>query len=311
MNETPPQDSEFKAARNILRVLRRRWLVIVLCTLAGAGLFLALAVTQEKKYTASASLLFRDSDLDQTLFGSTALVSSNDPAREAATNLKLASLETVSALTAKSLATSVSDIQDSVEVKAEGQSNVVSIDATDHVPARATLVANRFAEQYIDFRKRADVSKIQTALTLVQRELDSMTPARRNGPEGRSLLVRAGQLRILSSLQTGNAELVQRATVPTSPSSPHPVRDAILGAFAGLLVGLLLAFTLERHDRRLRDLEDVEEVFQLPLLGVVAERRAYASRGELDPMEGEAFRLLRARLRYFNVDRDIRSVLVT
>jgi hypothetical protein len=58
---------------------------------------------------------------------------------------------------------------------------------------------------------------------------------------------------ILASLQTGNAELVQRAEPPTSPSSPQPIRNAVLGAGLGLFLGIAMALGLARLDRRLRD----------------------------------------------------------
>ena len=70
-----------------------------------AGLVVGPAVgfslaTQEQ-YTASAKLLFRDPGLDQKLFGTTFLAPSRDPTREAATNVKLVSLDVVAERTAR------------------------------------------------------------------------------------------------------------------------------------------------------------------------------------------------------------------
>src|SRR4051794_29783081 len=87
-------------SRAFLRILRRRFLLIAACLLIAAGSAIAFSLSQPKEYSASASLLFRDPQLDQTLFGSTFLAPSNDPQREAATNAKLVSLEVVSARTA-------------------------------------------------------------------------------------------------------------------------------------------------------------------------------------------------------------------
>jgi capsular exopolysaccharide synthesis family protein len=77
----------------------------------------------------------------------------------------------------------------------------------------------------------------------------------------------------------------------------------------------MAAFLLQRLDRRIRTLDDLEHAYQLPLLGTVPTSKVYTlspgaaeqdDRGEL-----EAFRLLRAYLRYFNVDRELRIVLVS
>ena len=79
-----------------------------------------------------------------------------------------------------------------------------------------------------------------------------------------------------------------------------------------------VAFLLERFDRRIREPKDLEAIYGLPLLGVVPESAALSrsarskqnAREALPPSEAEAFHLIRAHLRYFNVDRELRTLLV-
>jgi capsular exopolysaccharide synthesis family protein len=125
-------------------------------------------------------------------------------------------------------------------------------------------------------------------------------------------------LGVLAELRNGNVEVAQLATLPTSPSSPKVSRNIALGAFLGLLLGLGIAFVLERLDRRIREPKDLESVYGLPLLGVVPEstalsrstRRVEEKPRELAAGESEAFHLIRAHLRYFNVDRQLRTLMV-
>lgn len=301
------------------RVIRRRFALIALCALIVPAAALGLSLLQEKQYTASASLLFRDPGLDQKLFGSSFIEPSRDPDREAATNVRLVSLKAVAARTAGKLPGTRLDAEDvaaKIDVAAEEGSDVLAVEATDRDPRFAARLANAFAEQYIQFRRSADRAKVQEALGLIERQVTDLPRSERNGSRGRSLRERGEELQVLASLQTGNAELVQRADEPKTPSSPKPVRNTAVGLALGLLLGVALAFLLERLDRRLRDPKEIEAMFERPILGAIPNSRALAREraagsGRLPAAESESFRMLRANLRYFNVDRDVQTVLVT
>jgi capsular exopolysaccharide synthesis family protein len=305
--------SEGTTLEQLLLMLRRRWRLVVGCVVLVAGAAIAFSLLQRTEYTASASLLFRNTQFDQELFGSNFTTGAVDPTREAATNLDLVALPTVASRTASTLHLPEDMVGSEITVSGTGQADVARVMATDPSPPRAAEIANTYVRQYVLFRQEADRSKIAGAQSLVQKELDALPPAQRYGSVGQSLQNRADQLGVLAALQTGNAEVVQSANVPTSPSSPKTKRNGILGALLGLLLGLGLVFLAERLDRRVRDASELEEAYGVPVLGAVPESPSYSAAGTqpLPVVEAEAFALLRARLRYFNVDRDVRSLLVT
>jgi receptor protein-tyrosine kinase len=295
-----------------VHVLRRRWRLLLACVVLVGLAAVGFSLIQAKLYTASASLLFRDTQFDQELFGSNFTPSSTDPQQQQATNLDLASLPTVATRTAVVLHLPASLVASEVTVSGVGQSNIAQISVTDLSPRRAAQIADTYAQQYVLYRQDADREKIAGAQTLVQKELAALKPSQRSRSVGTTLQNRANQLGVLASLQTGNAEVAQTAQVPTSPSTPKTKRNAALGLLLGLLLGAGLAFGSERFDKRVREPSELEDTYQVPLLGVVPESRAYEGLAT-DPLpvaEAEAFALLRARLRYFNVDRDIRCLLV-
>jgi capsular exopolysaccharide synthesis family protein len=303
--------------RKTLSVLRGRIWLIIATTVLAAGSAYAFSSAQQDEYSAKASLLFRDPGFDQRLFGSSGSQPFQDPAREAATNVRLVSLEAVADRTAQDLGRlDGSAVSGMIEVEPEGQSDVVATTATDEDPQFAATVANAFASNYIVFRRQADRAKVADALRLVEGQYERLLPEEQVGQEGQALQKQISDLKTLEALQTGNAELVQRADVPTSPSSPQPKRDALIGGILGLVLGLGLALLRERLDRRLKGPEELGDAFALPVLGTIPDSRALRhdrladAEQRLPAQEAEAFRLVRTRLRYFNVDRELHSLLI-
>lgn len=305
---------------------------MLLCFVAGAAAAGFVASRETKQYQATSQLLFRnDSAPDQSLqavFGLPGSATAPDAAQQAATNVAAVSLGTVADLTASALGQNLTgaDVASQVSVAEVGQSNIISITATDSSPTRAATVANTYARQYIAFSQSVDRSLVLNALHAVEQQLANLAAPLRP-TAGRALTSRIQQLSALAGLQNGNAQLVGSASVPSSPSSPNTKQNIGLGGLLGLIVGVALAVLLYRLDRRAKDPEEIAEAYDLPLLGVVPRTRELRTRRRdlrtwrrdgakswttfLPAQTADAFRAVRARLRYFNVDHELRSLLVT
>ena len=293
-----------------LRIMRRRKWVIVQATIAVPVLALAFTLTQEKQYTATATLLFIEAPT--TLNETNAVI---DPTREAATNSQLATLPVIAEGAAKSLEEKVpaGEILGSVTVTPSGESNTASIAAVSGSPELAAEIANAYANAYIAFRRSTDRGQLQEAIDLAESTLEEQSLADQEGAVGQELKTQLDQLRLAQALQTGGAELVQPATPPSEPSSPHPTRNVALGLILGLLLGFGLAGLLEQFDRRIRSSEEMEELYGLPVLARIPRSSRLAVRRpsglETNTAEGEAFRMLRANMRYFNLEQGLHTVL--
>jgi capsular exopolysaccharide synthesis family protein len=322
--EVPPPGTTTVAARgreglslqHLIRRLRRRWVVIAACAILTPIAAFVYSSTQTDEYQTSATLLFRASNPAMELFPDRGTPVVGDPARTAATNVGLVSLNTVAGRTSRRLKGTVSpaSVAASIAVTSEGESDLVSVTATAERPDVAARLANTFGEEYIAFRRDADRRQILDGRARARQRLSQLTDVERASAQGRELQKEVGQLETLAALQTGNAELVQRAGVPTAPSSPTPKRDAILGLIGGLALGIALAFLLDLLDARIKEPEEVEEILRVPALGSVPRSRTLERVVAEETVPGpalEAFLALRTNLRYFNVDREIRSVMVT
>jgi polysaccharide biosynthesis transport protein len=315
------QSTEGLSFEKALGVVRRRLPLIVLCVVAVGGAAFGFSKQQTKKYTASASLAFSYNSLSQQIAGlSGGGVSNSSLLAQQASNLELVRLGDMAAKTASLLGHGLTEerVADSVSVGGHGESSVVVVSATATSGTLAAAIANAYASQFVKEQQQANRHYFKSALALVHKQLAALSPQQRIGSDGLQLQNRAQTLSLLAELNYGDVQVAQEAFVPASPSSPRTSRNTALGLFVGLVLGLGLAFALERFDRRIRRPEDLEAIYHLPLLGVVPKSAALArsarprggKRTVLPPAEAEAFSLIRAHLRFFNIDRDLRTVLI-
>lgn len=112
----------------------------------------------------------------------------------------------------------------------------------------------------------------------------------------------------------GGPEVVEKAVPPDGPESPQTVRNTLLGALAGLLLGIVAAFAWARLDRRVRAARELAGILGAPLLGTILKSHSLAldeGLRELPAADAEAFRMVRVSIRHSEVDREIRSVVLT
>lgn len=64
----------------------------------------------------------------------------------------------------------------------------------------------------------------------------------------------------------GDVLLLSNAVTPTSPSKPNVIFNIVFGILAGLFLGLLVAFVREFIDRRVRCVDDIEYLLDMPVL---------------------------------------------
>ncbi len=298
-----------------LGVLRRRAHWIVLCTVLVGGAIYGYSKHETQKYKATASVVFNSNTLDQQIAGlSVSGGGSSSVLAQQQTDLELVQLGSIAVETAHVLGHGLSGqkVSAGLSVAAKGESNTVDVSATSSTSAElAAEIANTYVDEFVKEQQRANRQFFKSALALVNKQLAALSRAQKVGSDGLDLQDRAHTLALLAELGYSNVQVSQEAAVPTAPSSPKTKRNTILGAIVGLLIGLGIAFLLERLDRRIRQPEDLEAIYRVPMLGVVPKSSALGGKGKpLPSTEAEAFSLIRAHLRFFNVDRELCTVMI-
>ena len=196
------------------------------------------------------------------------------------------------------------------EVSATGDdtTNFITIAAQDQSPARAAAIANAFAKAITLNQQQAAIAQLKSAIQGLKSQISHVS--RQDVATRTQLQQQLSQLKAARFTQGSDAAVLQAATPSGTPTGLNTRRAVEIGLLIGLLLGFGAVALAENFDRRLRNPEDLEGMTELPLLASVAPS-AFSARLETAPRDEEAFQMLRTSLMYFNVDRDIKSVLIT
>jgi capsular exopolysaccharide synthesis family protein len=301
-------DRERDSVAYALGVLRRRWLVVVaavaICLAAG---FVIAGLNSDKRYESSARVLFGTSSLSNAVLQ--VPTGSDDPEREAATNVLLAGSEAVagSVRTDLGLSTSVNDLLDKVQVEAEQNANVLRITANDEDPAQAAAIANAFAREFIAFRARGDRESIDQAQRDLEAQMNSLPEGSAQRADLQDSLNRLSSLRALAS---SDSRVIARAEPPTDPSNLTLKQILALAGILGLALGLVAALVVESMDKRIADVATFEREYRLRALTVIPQK-AFRRGPRSGSADLEPYRILRTAVDFAQVTRPVRTVMVT
>lgn len=298
-------------------VVRRRVPIIVVVVVAAAAGAYVVSRGQDTEYTATAKLLLKGPGPGQANSDFSRPVPAAAPDRESLVTRNEVVLRTERRVARQIGATRAAKVASELTAFSGEDQDIVELRATASRAGDAALAANALAQSNIEFRKEQVLREIARAQRAGRTELAKHgRPSAANALAINRIQQELGVLRGAEARADGGAELLERATAPSSPSSPKPKRSAIIGAFGGLLVGLALALVREQLDRKVRHSKQLEEAFGLPVLASVPKSRALAGQNgsalqQLPAHDAEAFQLLRANLRFLHTDRELRSVVVT
>jgi Mrp family chromosome partitioning ATPase/capsular polysaccharide biosynthesis protein len=278
-----------------LEALRRgRWVIVTIVAIV-TGLVLAFSLSLHKTYEATASIIVDNSS---------GLVASSEP-RVVERNLETtAALVTTSAVlteAAKSLPgeTRVS-IAKRVNSSVSENANIINIKASDSTGKGAAELAYAVARAFLNQHAASQRAQTATALSLINDQIAALRARAATEPtiaaQLSTLQARAAELEAASASAGSQLQLIQRPNIPSSPSSPRPLRNAVIALFASIFLAVLVALGREQLTPRVTSQREISHLLGLPVLsGIPYLRRRVDAR--YARAEYETYQTLSAALR--------------
>lgn len=74
-------------------------------------------------------------------------------------------------------------------------------------------------------------------------------------------------------MKVDNVQILDGATLPERPSSPNIKKNTVIGVVLGLILGVMIAIFKELSDTTIKTQEDINQYFDLPVIGVVPDKK--------------------------------------
>jgi succinoglycan biosynthesis transport protein ExoP len=264
--------------RDYLRILRKRWILIVAFTIFGAISATAAIFLTTPQYEASTVVFVavQSNDNVQDLASGSSFAQSQVASYAEAVNTPLVLDPVIRQL---GLNESASKLAKAVTGSVTLSTVNITITVTDSSAPEAASIANAVTESF-----RTTVAKITK-------------------PDG-------------ASVSPVLVSVLQQATVPRTPISPNVGLDLALGTLVGLALGLGASIVIEIMDTRIRGEKDVAAVTSAPIIGGIsfdpnAVKRPLIVQDDPHSQRSESFRTLRTNLQFLEVEPGPKSFVMT
>lgn len=261
---SPRGGSEAIDSRRYVAAIRRDLPLIAAITVALTIAAFAVSLVLPKVYSSAAQVGF---DLNTTTSGDAVAQE-----RKINTEVELVTTRPVvtaaaQALVEDGITVDPDTLRDSVEAEPVFGKNVLRIVAVADQPDIAAAYANAVADEYAESRNGAQRSGISSQI----RDVNAQIERAETSDQKRELESFRQQLLTERATIVDQVQLATPADVPGGPDSPKPVRNAVLAAFVGIFLGVLVALLRDQLRPRFGSARDLAQFLDLPVMARIPE----------------------------------------
>lgn len=280
--------------RRYLDALRRGARVIVAIALVVTVAVALVSRALPKSYGASAHIIYNPttSPLQSSEAASTQ--------RELATFEYLARTPATIDRAAGELKESPETLKNATSASTDENTNIITISASGSSPRQAADRANALAKAFLTEQTASQNLGIANAEAQLKAQISQLRGTPNSEAQIAALQDRISALQISASSTASELQLAGEAQPPTSASSPHPTRNALVALFAALLVGVLVVLARDQLRPRFTTPRELGAALKLTVLTGIPYRRRVGSaqrRRALAGLELEAYDVLQASIR--------------
>jgi tyrosine-protein kinase len=293
--------------RRYFDALRGGAKLIVAVTVVVTVLVALLSSLLPKSYQASGNVIYNPSNTPL------------QPAEAASTQRQLATFQAlvqtsgVLDAAARRLSEPASSLKSAIGVSVNENANILTISATAPHAEQAAQRVNAVARAFIAQQNASQNVGLTNAESQLRAQIAQLHGTPGSEAEVAALQSRISALQISAAGTASELQLAGPATAPTSASSPHPARNAIVALFAGLLIGVLIVLGRDQLRPRFATPRELGQALGATVLTGVPYRPSLASgqrRRALSGMEQEAYDVLQASVRLLGSDASAQRLLL-
>jgi capsular exopolysaccharide synthesis family protein len=291
-------------------IWRRKWIVLLPIIVVGATA-VALTAAATPQYRASADVLVRIPPTASSV-GTSGVVMSP----------RMIENELESAQGSELVAVVREDVgsEPALSVGSSEESDVFRFTAVSSNADTAAAAANAYAERYIERQRTELVAEFGARASVIEDQLDLIEQGEGDPTRQDEYRSQLEDLRVSAELaQTSGARLIDRATPPSTPFEPTPIRTLMLALVVGALIGLGAAFLLDYLDRSIRDEDELQRISGVPNLASIPQVASTKKDGApvvvsiSDPgsAPAESYRNLRTAVRFLTLEQQLQMIQIT